>query len=491
MYITDNEYSGKKVLIMGLGLNGGNIEAAIYLGLRGADLCITDLRDEKALAPSIEKLQSRLPGAQIRYVLGHHEIADFEKADIVIKNPGVRPDSSYLQAARHIETDLSLFLAASSSRLIAVTGSKGKSSMASAIHWILKEWSDSRENPESGRRRAFLGGNITLSPLAFLNELKEEDDVVLELSSWQLGDLKDRINEKTGGPLLKPAVAVLGTILPDHLDRYGSMEAYVADKRIIYSGQEKEDSTISDDDSWGRSFRQESRGRPLVNSSVPLPLNINGGWIDAGSACGVARLWKGCRDFDGRAGSIIKIIPKELLVPGRHQKKNLVAAGLALLDIGLPADFIMKSAASFPGIEHRLEFFHQSRGIRFYNDSAATIPEAAAAAINAFDRPPILICGGSDKNLDFAPLVTAAARAKAIVLIEGSGSAKIVPLLRSAGITYSGPFDSLEKVLQASLEKAGPGDTVVFSPGCTSFGMFLNEFDRGNQWKETVRKNCQ
>ena len=458
-----NIYSGVKVLVMGLGLNGGGLASAIFLGQRGAELSITDLRDKETLAPSIEKLEQALEGKNVNicYTLGKHDISDFEKADIVIKNPGVKPDSEYLKKARHIETDISLFLSAFNSRLIAVTGTKGKSSVSSAIHWVLKEWHAAPENPNAGTCSAHLGGNITISPLNFLDTLKQEDDVVLELSSYQLGDLRGRVNPKTGEALLKPRAAVISAIMPDHLDRYGSMEAYIADKRVIYQGQDKKDITVAGDDEWGRSFREESRARTAVYGNTMLK-------------------------------EMAMLVPERLLVPGRHQKMNLFAAGLALLDLGLPADFIRQSLGVFPGIEHRLEFFHEVKVgyglVRFYNDSAATIPEAAAAAATAFESPTILVCGGTDKDLDFTPLAKAASNVKDLILLAGSGSQKLKALLDNNNIKYSGPFDSLEKALNKALEKAVASDVIVLSPGCASFEMFLNEFDRGNKWKDMVRK---
>jgi UDP-N-acetylmuramoylalanine--D-glutamate ligase len=180
------------------------------------------------------------------------------------------------------------------------------------------------------------------------------------------------------------------------------------------------------------------------------------------------------------------VVPAKLLTPGYHQKRNLLAAALALLDLGLPPDFIRESLGAFPGIEHRLEFFHEWEGIRFYNDTAATIPEAAEAAVAAFDPAPILVAGGADKDLDFSPLVRAGARARALLLLAGTGTEKLRLLLDHAGVPYRGPFDSVEGAVRAALEAAREGDTVVLSPGCASFGMFLNEFDRGRQWKEAV-----
>ncbi|MDR2029094.1 MAG: UDP-N-acetylmuramoyl-L-alanine--D-glutamate ligase [Treponema sp.] len=488
-------YAGCKVLIMGLGLHGGGLESARYLARRGADLTVTDLRDESVLAPSLEKLR----GLPIRYVLGRHNIEDFEKADMVIKNPGVPPDSPFLRAARRVETDISLFLAGSPARLTAVTGSKGKSSAASAIHRTL----------DLGRRRgllpgrAFLGGNITLSPLAFPDDLGPDDDVVLELSSWQLGDLRGRLRDpapggdnagpdrkdprggagnaapdcRRGEALLKPRSAVLTAIMPDHLDRYGTMDAYVADKRVIYQGQDRRDATIAGADSWGQSFLRETAGRPLVYAEEPLPGDQAGGWVLSPQGPGMVRL---------PSGEILEAVPEKVLVPGYHQKKNLLAAALCLLDLGLPPDLVREGLGSFPGIEHRLEFFHESRGIRFYNDTAATIPEAAEAAVAAFDPPPVLVAGGTDKNLDFSPLVRAAGRAKALVLLAGTGGDTLKVLLEQAGIPFRGPFDSVDAAVRSALETAEPGDVVVLSPGCASFGMFLNEFDRGRRWKEAV-----
>jgi len=466
--INKESYIGMKVLVMGLGLHGGGLESVRYLAGRGAEVTVTDLRDENVLAPSIELLKD----FPIRYVLKRHNEEDFQKSDFVVKNPGVRPDSPYLKNAKRIETDISLFLAACPARLVAVTGSKGKSSTSSAIFHVLSE------NRTGGR--AFLGGNITISPLSFLDELEDGDDVVLELSSWQLGDLNGR-------NLLKPRAAVITPIMKDHLDRYTSMEAYIDDKRLIYQNQDGNDATIACDDNWGRCFLEESKGRPLLYSKKPLIWGVSGGWIPDPEGPGLARFHDN-PNFSGKDGCIVEVVPSKLLIPGFHQKQNLLAAALALLHLGLAPDTVRESLGRFPGIEHRLEFFHESGGVKFYNDSAATIPEAAAAAILAFEKPPILVAGGTDKNLDFAPLAMAAEKVKALVLLSGTGSDKIAGLLEGGIIKCRGPFDSIEAAAEAALDAAEPGDSVVFSPGCTSFGMFLNEFDRGSKWKESVKK---
>jgi UDP-N-acetylmuramoylalanine--D-glutamate ligase len=475
-FFGENNFAGMKVLVMGLGLHGGGLESARYLAGKGAIVTVTDLRDEKTLEPATEKLKS----FSIRYVLGRHEIEDFRDSDLIIKNPSVMPNSPYLQAAKRVETDISLFLAACPARLIAVTGSKGKSSTASAIHWSLSEGRIKANGESRLHGKAWLGGNIAISPLSFLDGLGEEDDVVLELSSWQLGDLRGR-------RLLKPRAAALTAIMRDHLDKYGTMEAYVNDKRLIYRDQDEDDVTVAADDEWGRSFLRESRGRPVPYSAKPLGGNSPGGWIPDPLGPAFARLW----EIPGRKediGRVVEVVPPRPLIQGFHQKQNLLIAALALLDLGLEADFIRESLGRFPGIEHRLEFFHESGGVKFYNDSAATLPEAAAAALSAFEKPPILVTGGTDKELDFTPLALAAEKTKAIILLAGTGSEKIRTLLDSGGVKYRGPFDSLDMAIVAAGEAAAPGDAVLLSPGCTSFGMFLNEFDRGKKWKEGVKK---
>ncbi|MCL2209720.1 MAG: UDP-N-acetylmuramoyl-L-alanine--D-glutamate ligase [Treponema sp.] len=472
-------YSGLKALIMGIGLHGGGLESARFLIKRGCEITVTDLRDEKTLLPSIEKLDTfcgELKGKPVKYILGKHEIDDFKNADIVVKNPAVRNDSIFLQSAKKIETDISLFLQESPAGLFAVTGTKGKSCTASALCRILSK------NRKKGK--AFLGGNITVSPLVFLDELEKNDDVVLELSSFQLGDLKNR---KAGdkSALLKPSASVITAIMSDHQDRYASMNEYIDDKRNIYFGQDSSGVTVAGDDIWGKSFLSETKGRPLVYSHSALKEGISGGWLDGE---GFARLY----GFPGISDEAVRLVPSRLLVPGEHQKINMLAASLAAFSNGIEAQTILAALEEFRGIEHRLEFFHEAGGVRFFNDSAATIPEAACACIEAFQNEGklVLVTGGTDKNLDFSFLAKTAAKAKKIILLAGSGSEKLKSLLNSVGVSFNGPFNDLEKAVSCAVNTAEKGDIVALSPGCASFGMFLNEFDRGRRWKEAVLKIC-
>ena len=232
---------------------------------------------------------------------------------MVVKNLAVHPGSPFLLAAKTVETDISLFLRLSPSPVIAVTGSKGKSSVASAIHHILSK---------SGLP-VFLGGNITVSPLTFLDRCGSEDPVVLELSSWQLADLK-------GLGILKPRIAVITSIMPDHMNRYSSMEDYVADKRIIYADQDLNCFTLCNgDDAWGRSFASETRGSVLWYSDTYS--GLPGAWLGPEPA----RL--GFYSSSADAISAEEILPGALLVPGAHQRKNMLAAALSCRIFGVPA----------------------------------------------------------------------------------------------------------------------------------------------------------
>ena len=177
-------------------------------------------------------------------------------------------------------------------------------------------------------------------------------------------------------------------------------------------------------------------------------------------------------------------------MPGEHQRINLLFASLAAYGLGFNAETIQSALGSYRGIEHRLEFFHEAKGIRYYNDSAATIPQAACACLEtlASQAPLVFVTGGTDKNLDFTVLVKSIKKAKVIVLLFGSGSEKLSLLLDKENIPYYGPFDDLDKAVKCAIEKGNEGDIITLSPGCASFGMFLNEFDRGRQWKEAVKR---
>ncbi len=455
------DLAGLRVTVMGLGLHGGGLASCLFFARHGARVTATDNRqDPQALAPVLPQLRER----GVRTVLGRHETEDFTDTDLVIKNPAVPADSPYLAAARSrgvpVETDLSVFLQLCANPVIGITGSKGKSTTASAI------WHCLRPSHPGAR----LGGNITVNPLGFLGQMSAGDPVVLELSSWQLADLRE-----SGHPPA-PLISVVTVILPDHQNKYPDMASYVADKTVLFRSQRPEQHALFNRaDPWQASWPALTRAAVRWFSPAPLPADTPGAWLESDGAAA----WE-----DGRR---LSLPLRDLRLPGEHNRLNLLAAALACLVFGLSPEAIGSALASFSGVEHRLEPVGEVRGVRFYNDSAATIPEAVAAGLTALPPPVLLIAGGTDKNLDFASLLPSLAGAAGVFLLRGSATVKLQALMDREGLPYSGPFESLEQALAAAVARARPGDAVLFSPGCASFEMFLNEFDRGRRFKELVR----
>ena len=452
-----DDIRGKKITVMGVGLNKGGEESIRFFLKHGAFVTATDTKTEEQLLPTINSLRadSLIDTSRLRFVLGRHDINDFTTADIVIKNPVVKFEGNeFLEKARVIETDISVFLSLSESPVIAVTGSKGKSTTAGAIHYGLTQ----------AGFPALLGGNITVSPLSFLEQTTHSTPVVLELSSWQLRDLRGR-------GVLKPKIALITTIVSDHQNWYGGMEEYVADKKLIYAGQDSSCWTICAADSWGDVFASETRASVIRYDAEKIAHKTGDSLV------------------------------AELLVPGAHNRLNVHNAALVLCLLGVPKEKCAGIFSRWHGLPHRLEYFHEWRRgnalFQFYNDTTATVPEAAAAASQAFEKPVHLITGGTDKALDFTVLVktlTNGIQPASISLLKGSGTDKLIPLLAEYGAAFFGPFDSLDDLLaalKARLQNSAKIDErstpVVFSPGATSFGMFKNEFDRGDTFKQKTR----
>lgn len=465
-FVSLEDIAGKKVTVMGLGLHGGG-EASVRFFLRyGAIVTVTDMKTQAELQKSVDNLMNdeSIDKSRLTFVLGKHNVEDFENADCVIKNPIVKyTGNEYLAKASYVESDISIFLQFTKSPIIAVTGSKGKSSTVSAISYGLN----------TAGIKTLLGGNITVSPLTFFEQTINVDApvVVLELSSWQLADLRGR-------NLLKPKVSVITKIVPDHQNWYSNMETYVDDKKLLFADQDKNDVFLcaKENEGWGDIFASESNAKVVrypndYSDELRFGLEGNKNWLD------------------------------NLSVPGEHNKENILNAAYVMQEMGVSIDKIIPILKDYKGIGHRLEYFHTWNAgnsvCKFYNDSAATVPESTIAAIGSFPKGLHLITGGTDKQLDFAPLVesleTKKAILKSIFLLAGTGTDKLIDLInrKNSDIQYFGPYTSLSELLydlQLFLKKQCSADTqkIVFSPGATSFGMFKNEFDRGDTFKSRV-----
>jgi UDP-N-acetylmuramoylalanine--D-glutamate ligase len=456
-----NALRGRRVLVMGLGLLGGGVAAARYAAKMGAsEVVVTDLRPAEMLAESVAKLD----GLPVRYVLGRHEMDDFTRAEVVVRNPGVRRNSPYLEAARaagaRIEMEIAWFFRACQGNIAGVTGTRGKSTTTTLLHAILTE----------AGLRPLLGGNLGgIETLSLLPEITPDRWVVLELGNWMLEGLH---------PIRRsPHLAIFTNLLPDHLDAYDSMEDYGEAKSAIFRYQGADDYAL---------FNADNEYTLRCSAEAP------GGHVWLYSPQRMVAYPRG-RPDQPRPFAYADVIR----LRGAHNQGNVQAATLAAELIGVERETIRRAVASFGGVPHRLEVVRELDGVTWVNDSASTAPVASVAALLSFEEPIILIAGGNAKNLDAREYAAEAARrAKRTLLLQGNATEGFSELLRAAAIEQgradaetfvSGPYDDLALAIHDARDAAAPGDVVVLSPGFTSFGMFLNEFDRGDQFCALVR----
>ena len=447
-------YAGRAVTVMGLGLFGGGVGAARYFARRGARVTVTDTKPADALRPSIDALQD-LP---IIFHLGGHQEPDFTQADVLAVSPAVPKTSPYLamaeRAGAEITSEMNLFVAACTGPIVAVTGSNGKSTTTALVGDML-----ARDRPTR------VGGNIGRSLLEELDQIRPGDTIVLELSSFQLEDLA-RVRRG-------PHAAVVTNISENHLDRHVTMAAYIDAKKNILRFQGADGAAVLNaDDPEVRSWQSEARGRVVFYSTRD---RMAEGVFADGSAV-VFRL--GAReervDLAGR-----------LTLRGRHNLANVLAAAAAARILGVAPERIAEAVAAFRPLPHRLEPVGERGGVLYVNDSKATTPLAAVAALDAFDAPVVLIAGGYDKHADPAPMVDAIRRrAKAVVLIGATAAA-----LQKA-IGQGGPAveraAGLEEAVGRAAALARPGDVVLLAPGHASWDMFENYEQRGDLFRRAV-----
>lgn len=422
---------------MGLGLHGGGIGAAKFFVRQGAKVLVTDLKTRQELTPSLKKLR----GLPITYTLGRHRKEDFTNTDLVIQNPGVPRDSRYLKIARRhkipIETDIGIFFElVPPQNIIGITGTRGKSTTAALTAAILRE-----KFPKT-----VLAGNIRASVFENLSSIKPRIPVVLELSSWQLEGLTH--HKKS------PHVAVITNILRDHLNRYPSFRNYVEAKKHLVRWQKPGDTAVLNKDD--RLVRPFARG---LHSRV---------------------VWISNRAVPKRYRAAFRLA-------GEHNLKNLAAALAVAKIYRVPDKKIIQALKNFRGLEGRIELVTKKRGVTFYNDTTATSPDATIAALKSFPNVSqiILITGGTDKKLDFRPLARFLEKTpvKAMVLLPGTATKK---LQKALGINDKS-VKSMGEATRTAWSLAKTGDVVLLSPGAASFGLFQNEFDRGEKFVKAVR----
>jgi len=500
------ELAGRRVLVMGLGRFGGGIGVTRWLVSQGADVTVTDQADAASLADSMKQLE----GLPVKYRLGCHDVADLAGVDLLVVSPAVdKGRSEFVKAAlaRGIPwtSENNLFFERCEGQIIGVTGSIGKSTTTAMIGEVLRagfaEPGGVRPaRPAAGTPashpadppRVWVGGNIGKSLLEDLPGIRRRDVVVLELSSFQLEDLAQI--------RMGPHHAVLTNLRPNHLDRHGTMAAYADAKMNIVRFLRPHGSIIFNaDDAELKRLLCEVRPEEIDSGyKRPVSYEDRSAWVHVeGEQIMVYRelgeLPPGCAPAD-RVGAFEPLMRiAEMGTPGRHNVYNAMLAVNVGLLFGASSAAMAGALRAFRGLPHRLEYVAEIDGVRYYNDSKSTTPDSAITAIEAFDVPVVLIAGAGwhDKGSSFEALGRVVAdRARAVVCL-GKTRERIRDDVLKAVRQGTGPVvrlaETFDEAVAAARELARPGDVVLLSPACASWGMFANYEERGERFKQIVR----
>ena len=458
MVLTLKEYVGsikyKRIAVIGAGVS--NMPLIRLLLTSGCDVTVCDKRTLDALGADGEEL-SRL-GA--RFCLGEDYLEHLDH-DLIFRTPGLMPFDPHLVAAAKkgsvVTSEMEVFFSLCPCRIIAVTGSDGKTTTTTVISELLK----------AAGYTVHLGGNIGRPLLCDVPDMKKDDFAVLELSSFQLHSMKCR-----------PDVAVITNISPNHLDKHKDYQDYIDAKMSIFIAQGPVDRLVLNLDDGHSEYYAASAKSNIVWFSGKSPVQ-NGAYCSGGAIC---------RVVGGKARKIMDAA--DIRIPGEHNVLNYLAAFSATE--GLVCDEVCRTVAeSFGGVEHRLEHVRECKGVLFINDSIASSPTRTAAGLRAMKRKPIIIVGGYDKHIAFDGLGDDLCRYARRVFITGATAEKIraaienSPLFAESGLVYD-MVDGFAEAVRAAAAAAGEGDIVLLSPACASFDAFPNFAVRGNTFKKLV-----
>jgi UDP-N-acetylmuramoylalanine--D-glutamate ligase len=446
------ELKGKKILVVGLGKSG--LAAALFLRRHGAQVTVSDLRSAQALSKEIPSLLE----AGIVVEAGGHGLLTFRRQDLIVVSPGVPLSTPELVQVRNLGLPIigELELAARflKGKVLAITGSNGKTTTTTLCGEI---FSAAGLNP-------LVAGNIGLPVIDVVDQSTETAWSVLEVSSFQLETTQS----------FHPHVAVILNITPDHLDRHGSFENYVAMKEKIFANQTGEDYLIlNGDDPIAQQAASRTKSQVLWFSRSKIV------------RCG-AFLLDGMVMFrPTEQAKPIPVLPlADIPLKGEHNIENVLAAVCAACVAKIPTQTIAQAVAAFRAVEHRLEFVAAIHGVDYYNDSKATNVDATAKAIASFPGNIHLILGGKDKNSDYTQLnALLRARVKAVYTI-GSAAEKIEKQI--FGVTRIIHTGTLEAAVDQASGQAVAGDVVLLAPACSSFDQFENYEQRGKVFKQAV-----
>lgn len=442
------DLKGKKILVVGLGITG---EAVCHFLLpQGAKVKVSEKKTREQLGQKMSFWEEKGVAMEV----GKHDLRSFLEADLIVPSPGVPllPEIEQAQARGvNVLSEIELAYIFLKGKIVGITGSNGKSTTTSLTHKILLE----------GGVPSFLAGNIGTPLISFVNNSKNDDLYVTEISSFQLQYVRQ----------FKAAVSVLLNISPDHLDWHPSFSHYYEAKKKIVSFQDEDAKTILNRDDplvWGLNTQAKSRVYAFSRKNKVHPgCFLEDDWFVLSNG-GETRIMK----------------TAEVPLFGIHNQENVMAAVLIGHLFLLSPERIRESIQSFEGLEHRLEKVTTIDGVDFFNDSKATNVEASLKSIQSFTRPIILIAGGRDKEGDFTKLKGPVEKKVKKLILVGEAKEKLALALK--GTAPINEASTLEEAVDKSFSDTVPGDVVLLAPACTSFDMFQNFEERGKSFKDIV-----
>lgn len=449
---------GKRIAIIGLGVS--NIPLLDYFYNLGSNISVFDNNSKENLN---KELKDKLENYKIEYYGGEDNLKNLVGYDIIFRSPSVMPYRKELKAEADrgalITSEIEMVLKLSPSKIIGVTGTEGKTTTTSIIYEIVKK----------AGYKCFLGGNIGKPIFTQIKDMTPDDIVVLELSSFQLIDMK-----------VSPNIALITNIYPDHLNIHGSYEEYQEAKKNIFKYQKRNDIVVLNfDNEITKSFAVDIKSNVTFFSSKK---KLKNGYIYDNTDGFI----KYCKN-----GIITNLINKnEIKLRGIHNYENICAA-LAMTDYITDQKTQIDAIKEFSGVEHRLEYVRELNGVKWYNDSIGTSPASTIAGLNAFDENIILLAGGSDKGLDYTEVGEAIAKKVGTLILCGPTANKIEEATKKAlmgkeKILKIYHVKNLQESVILANDLANIGDIVLLSPASASFDAFKNFAERGNKFKEWV-----
>lgn len=460
-----SRWEGKQVVVIGAARQG--LALARYLSERGAKVILNDRSSEEALAEA----RHELADLAITWVIGDHPLEILAGADLVCLSGGIPLDLSIVQEADRLRIPLSndsqIFLEEAPCPVIGITGSAGKTTTTALVGEIARQHFAMRKPVN----HVWVGGNIGNPLILDLPKMKADDLAVMELSSFQLEIMT-----------CSPHIAAILNLTPNHLDRHKTMSKYISAKSNILTHQEPDGIAIMNrDDILVRELTPEVKGRQISFGLNPPYNKQDATYLKRGKL------------YLQASGQVAKIIKTELInLRGTHNLYNVLAAVAISAAASFSLQAIYDGIVAFEGVPHRLEFVRSWGGADWYNDSIATAPERAIAAIESFEAPIVLLAGGRDKDLPWDRFGEAIRQKVDHLILFGEVADLIQHAVGETG-PESRPYtvdqrDTLADAVKAAAERVAPGDVVLFSPGGTSFDEFIDFEERGKRFIQWVNE---